>query len=277
MIDRYEPVDWYKDNRPKTFRDMQTGEEISLHEYRKRRKEAQAVDEGADEPDDELETQAFADPAPRPRLFDVSAARGDEDGPVASRSGVRRMGIAEMLGPAVAGFATSIALIRLRESPRQVFVPPREVTTPILAPVGRIIDRHLPTELALLMGEDGKDVVQCMTALGAGMVWFTDAMREYERWKDEQRAAYESDRRPVRNTPQAPDDPARNWAGDIVQRVRAGNDSGGGSLAYRHDAANGTGNDGGVREVSGAEAASRVSDLLRADAEGAMRRGLVDQ
>lgn len=274
MIDRYEPVDWYKDNRPKTFRDNETGEEISLHEYRKRRKEARAIDEGADEPDDELETQAFADPAPRPRLFDVSASREGDERP---EPGVRRMGIAEMLGPAVAGFATSIALIRLRESPRQVFVPPKEVTTPILSPLGRIVDRHLPVELAMLMGEDGKDVSACVVALGAGMVWFKDAMKQYEEYREYERQQYDAQRRGTRNTAPAVDDPDANWSGDIIQRVRRGNEPGGGNLAYRDARSNGTADAGGVREVSGAEAASRIADLLHADAEGALRRGLVDQ
>lgn len=278
MIDRYEPIDWYKDNRPKTFRDNETGEEISLHEYRKRRRAAASIDEAdPDEQDDELETQAFADPAPRPRLFDVSQTDTEQERTGRS-TGVRRMGIAEMLAPALTGVAQSAFLFRLRHSPRQVFIPPREVTTPILAPLGRIVDRHLPVEFAMLMGEDGKDVSAAMQGLGAAIVWFNEALRQYEEYKEREREYYAAaDSRPNRNTPQAPDDSAANWSGDIIERVRRGNGSGRDSLAYRGDAANGSTNGGAVRELSGAEAVSRIGDLLRADAEGAMRRGLVDQ
>lgn len=273
MIDRYEPIDWYKDGRPKAYRDNETGEEVSLHEYRKRRKAATSVDEGDDdEPNDDYETQAYADPAPRPRLFDVSAAR-DADEP--QKPGVRRMGLTEMLAPAMAGFATSVALIRLRDSPRAVFVPPKEVTTPIIAPLGRIVDRHLPAELTFLMGEDGKDVTACLTAMGAGLVWFRDAVEEYERYRRQEREYYEQQRAyngRTGNTTQASADSARYGADDLFQRSRERN---GASLGY--DATVGNANGAGISEISGDEAASRVRDLLRADAEGAMRRGLVDQ
>lgn len=272
MIERFEPVDWYKDNRPKTYRDNETGEEISLHEYRKRRKVAASLDEGEpDEQDNELETQAFAEPAPRPRLFDVSAPR---DEPERARAGVRKMGLTEMLAPAIAGFATTVANIRLRNSPRRVFVPPAEVTTPIIAPLGRIADRHLPAELALLMGEDGRDVTACLTAMGAGMVWFRDAVAEYEAYQNYVREQYvpPTDRRTTGNIPQPPVDSAANWAADIFQRVRNGSASG-----ASDDAASRAADAPTVRELGGTEAASRIADLIRADAEGIMRRGLAEQ
>lgn len=275
MIDRYEPVDWYKDNRPKTFRDNETGEEISLHEYRKRRKEAAAIDEGADESDDELETQAYAEPAPRPRLFDVSAARG-EDGSVAPRSGVRRMGLAEILLPAATGIVQSAALFRLRHSPRQVFVPPREVTTPILAPIGRIIDRHLPADMAILMGQDGKDLVEATTALGAGVAWFMDSVQQYEGYKEYEQQQQYAERSGTRNSAPAADDSTGNWAADIFNRVRQPS-SGSGDTGMGRPAANGATDVGAIRELGGTEAATRIHDLLRADAEGIMRRGLADQ
>lgn len=271
MIDRYEPVDWYADGRPKRYRDNSSGEEISLHEYRKRRKADAAIDEaGPDEQDEQWETQAYADPAPRPRLFDVSRAP-DERPSDAKR--VRRMGLAEMLIPAFTGLGQSIALVRLRHSPRQVFVPPKEITTPILAPIGRIIDRRLPAELSLLMGEDGKDVTDCLIGLGAAMVWMRDAVQEYEGMRYEQQQHYQPpQQRPVRDTTPTPPDTAGNWAADIFQRVRNG-----GSPTMADDAASRATDAARVSEYSPEEAASRIHDLLRLDAEGVMRRGLADQ
>lgn len=274
MIDRYEPIDWYKDNRPKTFRDNETGEEISLHEYRKRRKQMASTDEGEpDEQDDELETQAFADPAPRPRLFDVSAKRDDVS---PQPQGVRRMGITEMLAPALLGVGQSAMLFRLRNSPRQVFVPPREVTTPILAPIGRIVDRHLPVEFGVLMGEDGKDVSASLQGLGAAIVWFNEALKQYEEYRAYEQQQYQppANGRGTRDTTPAVDDPPGNWAGDIIQRVRRGNDANGTGQPNGHVNSAGAADAGAVRELSGTEAASRIGDLLRLDAEGVMRRGL---
>lgn len=274
MIDRFEPTDWYENGRPRAYRDNETGEEISLGEYRKRRKIAASVDEGEpDESDIQLETQAFADPAPRPRLFDVSAARDEP----ARTPGVRKMGLTEMLAPAFAGFATTVANIRMRNSPRRVFIPPTEVTTPIIAPIGRICDRHLPAELSMLMGEDGRDVTQFLTALGAGMVWFKDAVAEYERYQNyvAEQYAPPADRRATGNVATPPDDIGGNWAADIFQRVRGSGGAGAGEPNGNH-AANGDANAPGLREISGTEAANRIHDLLRADAEGIMRRGLVD-
>lgn len=274
-MERYEPSDWYDDGRPRRYRDMQTGEDISLHEYRKRRKADAAIDEGAPEPQDEQwETQAYAEPAPRPRLFDVS--RPPDERP-SNNGRIRRMGLAEMLTPAVVGMGESIARIRLRESPRQVFIPPKEVTTPIVAPIGRIIDRHLPAELMFLAGEDGKDVQECLTGLGQAMVWFRDAVAEYEGMRAyEQQQYYEQQRQyrngPVRDTTPTPPDTTGNWAADIFHRVRNGGGSG-----VDDDAAARAADAPRVGEYSPEEAASRIHDLLRLDAEGVMRRGLADQ
>src|SRR5215831_12664567 len=110
MIERYTPIDWYDDKRrtPKAYRDNENGEEITLYEYRKRKRMALAVDESdEEEQEEELETQAFAEPAPRPRLFTVPEQQQAEE----RASTVRRMGIAEMLTPAVGGFIRSVALI----------------------------------------------------------------------------------------------------------------------------------------------------------------------
>lgn len=274
-MERYEPVDWYNDGRPKRFRDNQSGEEISLHEYRKRRKADAAIDEaGPDEQDEQYETQAYVDPAPHPRLFDVSRPADERPEP---GQRVRRMGLAEMLIPAFVGVGQSIALIRLRQSPRQIFVPPKEVTTPILAPIGRIIDRHLPTELTFLMGEDGRDIQATLTALGASMVWFRDAVHEYESARAYERQQYEyrppePRTGPVRSTTPAPPDTVGNWAADIFQRVRDG-----GGSAVAGDADSRAADVAAVSEIGPEEAAARVRQLLRDDAEGLMRRGLFDQ
>lgn len=266
MISRYTPVDWYDDKKrtPKAYRDNETGEEITLYEYRKRKREALSVDEEEDdEPEEELETQAYAEAAPRPRLFSVPSS--DEE----ARPTVRRMGIAEMLAPAVAGFATSVALIRLRDNPRQVFVPPKEVTDPMLRPIGRIIDRHLPTDLALLIGEDGKDVSALIVASAAGMTWFQDAMRQYEEYKQYEREQY-AERAASRDFQKPIVDAANDWPGDLLRRAGAGGrgQSADGVRAY------GPTTRPTVSEPGDADAARRVRELFSAASDGRLRRGL---
>lgn len=266
MISRYTPIDWYDDKKktPRAYRDNETGEEITLYEYRKRKREALAVDEEEEEVDEEYETQAYAEPAPRPRLFSVPSA--DDAAP---RPTVRRMGIAELLAPAVAGFGTSVALIRLRESPRQVFVPPKEVTGPLLRPVGRIIDRHLPTDFALLIGEDGKDVSEIIVALAATMTWFQDAMQAYEEYKEHEREQY-ADRSGPRNVQSPTTDPGYDWSANILRRVGAG----GNGAPADGVRANGVATGAAVNQPSDADAATRIRDLFSAADEGRMRRGL---
>lgn len=267
MIDRFEPVDWYADNRPRRFRDNQTGEEISLGEYRKRRKIAAAIDEEQpDEQDEQFETQAFPEAPPQPRLF---AVPNQDDGDRAAKPAVRRMGLVEMLAPAIAGVGESVARYRMRESPRQVFIPPREVTTPIIAPLGRIADRHLPVEWVMLMGEDGKDISECLGGLGASIVWFNEALKSYEDYRVREREWY-AQRDRTGNSATTPADTTGSWAGDLFQRTARGERGTGMGDAP----ANGTADAPTIRVPSGDEAVSRVHDLLSADAEGIMRRGL---
>lgn len=282
LMERFTPTDWYEDGRARRYRDNETMEDISLHEYRKRKRAEATIDDDPDDVD-ELQTQALPDTPPPPRerpVFEQEPRGG----------AVRRLGLAEMLAPAVAGFAASVAMIRLRDRPAVYMVPPSQVTQPILRPLGRMIDRRLIMNLAFMDTEDGKDLAEILGALAAGGFWFTEALENYEAAKAERYAQYVeqnggyerrgssstqpgsvpgSNGRVHREATPAPAAASNDWAEDIRRRVYGGRDA-----AVDAVRANGATDVPALDILSPNAATQRLADLYTADAEGVKRRGL---
>lgn len=302
----YEIADRYDSGKPKSYRDVRTGEVLTLRQYRERREQERESGGIAAPPRPPLDFHARVGAAPPPRPVGAPALSGADGASADAPAGEEEyageeeggpVGLAEgVIAPTLTTLCYALAQLGLRGAAAEL-LPPMELVGGILPPLGRIADRHLPILTSL--SEDGEDLAEALGMLGALGSWYIVAFQRYGRR--------------IRRGGMV--DATGTGAGEYVGGSYHGRDGGGGGPAAAAAGGDGRGGDAhpnapilglsarpfapGSRAAAaavprtGADAgadntgaspdgfggdvawkASRVRDILAASAEGARLRGL---
>lgn len=181
---RWQVAERYAGGGPKSYIDTRSGKIYARRVYDRLKAEGKLE---TPEPEETMDGSPRVEPPPAPPAKRETGGKEDPTRDVEPGS-TSKAGFFETLLPGVLTLSNGVAQLFAPETVAPYLAPPLALSLPVMQPLARIADRHLPIQISVEASPDWQDLMQTVGAMTALGIYYQQVAAQQ---RERREAAYE--------------------------------------------------------------------------------------